>query len=288
MRDRIGVYPFQGHGEDRLFLARFEFPKFGEDFQISKNAWRALALLPGEEAPPSEGDNPAGFIHFLAGFPIDCVEMLVLIGEYSSDVKISHCSIPVMPGGGATAPIPDFFEWPDKEKLLLNKTALLEQYALFLAEDLPGEPEPTKPHWWFRVELSRGEEEPRKFPMPGEFLGLGIRMMPGEFWGHQKTSPFIYSGNWMDTVYLTSAVITSIIEPTDAIPFSRYIVQWRKKELTVNPTDFAEYEVKDRVTILKDVATEKKSQLWKDVDMETVGETWMVCPISFYHEDQEE
>lgn len=285
MRDRLGVYPFQGHGADRLFLARFELPKWGEDFQIPKSAWRALPE--GGEAPPSEGDNPAGFIHFLAGFPIDCIEMLMLIGEFSSDEKISDVKIPVIPGVGVTAPIPEFFIWPDAEKLLLNRTAILERLSQFLADNLPGEPEPQKAHWWFRYEFP-GEETKIKFPVPGEFLALGNRMMPGEYWGHQKSSPFIYAGNWMDTVYLTSAVIIAIIEPTDTIPFSRYMVQWRKKIIEVNPSDFAKYEVDDRVTILKDVATEKKSQLWKDTDMETEGETWMICPISFYLEDQEE
>ena len=151
MRDRLKVYPFQSDGADRLFLARFEFPKFGEDFQIPKGDWRSLKLLPGEEAPPAtEDDKPIGFIHYLAGFPIDCVEMLMLIGEYSSDEN----SITVVPGKGRpTAPVPNFFIWPDEEKLLLNTTALVEQYSLFLAENLPGEPEPTKAHWWFRVEL---------------------------------------------------------------------------------------------------------------------------------------
>jgi hypothetical protein len=65
------------------------------------------------------------------------------------------------------------------------------------------------------------------------------------------------------------------------------MVQWRKKIMEVNPTDFAEYEVKDRVTILKDVATEKQSQLWKDDDMKTFGETWMIAPIGFYGLDKE-
>ena len=274
MSDELGIFPFQADGEDRLFLARFEFPKFGEDYQISKSAWRALALVEGE-APPSEGDNPPGFIHFLAGFPIDTVEMLMLIGQYSSKAE----NVAVMPGDGrVTAPIPEFFIWPDQEKLLLNRTAILERAALFFADNLPGEPVPKKAHWWFRVELEEGGVD----IVPGEFLALGVRMMPGEFWGHQKSSPFIYSGNWMDTVYLTSGVVNEIIEPTDEIPYPTYKVQWRKKELTVNPTDFAKYEVDDRVTILKDVATEKKSQLWKDDDMETRGETWMIAPISFY------
>jgi hypothetical protein len=280
----LGIFPYQADGQDRLFLARFELPKFGEEFQIPKSAWRALALVDGE-APPTEGDNPTGFIHFLAGFPIDTVEMLMLIGQFSSKAKEGEESkVAVMAGEGrVTAPIPEFFEWPDQEKLLLNRTAILESAALFFADNLPGEPVPNKAHWWFRVELLDGINI-----VPGEFLALGVRMMPGEFWGHQKSSPFIYSGNFLDTVYLTAAVIKEVVEPTDAVPYPTYKVQWRKNEITVNPTDFAEYRVDDRVTILKDVATEKKSQLWKDEDMETKGETWMIAPISFYGEDKGE
>jgi hypothetical protein len=174
------------------------------------------------------------------------------------------------------------FQWPEKEKILLNKTALLESMALFFADNLPGEPVPRKAHWWFRVELQPGENV--KFPVPGEFLGLGVRMMPGEYWGRQKSSPFIYSGNWMDTVYYTGAWIKEINDPNDETPYPTYKVQWRKNVVTVRPSDFAEYKVDDRVTILKDVATEKKSQLWKDDDMEPDcdKETWQIAPLTFY------
>lgn len=289
MRERLSVYPFQGHGEDRLFLARFELPKFEEEFQIPKSAWRALKLRLGG-ALPTEGDKPAGFIHFLAGFPIDTVEMLMLIGEYSSTKEISKINIlkAVCPGQQATAPVPKpFFKWPVEEMLLLNKTALLEYAALFFADNLPGEPEPTKPHWWFRYEMVA--KEGQTFPVPGEFLALGVRMMPGEYWGRkQLSSPFIYAGNWMDTVYLTSAVIKEIIDPDDTYPYCRYIVQWRKYEITANPSDFATYEVDDRISVLKDCAIDKKSQLWKDDDQHSWGENWMVAPISFYGEDKEE
>ena len=293
MSDDLGIFPFQAGGEDRLFLARFEFPKFGEDFQIPKGDWRSLKLLPGEEAPPAtEDDTPAGFIHFLTGFPIDTIEMLILIGEFSSKAQEGEDSKVVAQDGGGKcfSPVWDggskIFVWPDEDRILLNTTALLQGEAfLFFAENLPGEPEPAKAHWWFRVELQTGtEEEPLKFPVPGEFLGLGVRMMPGEYWGHQLSSPFIYSGNWADTVYLTGGRIKSVIEPTDTVAYPTYEVQWRKNVVTVRPSDFATYEVDDRVTILKDVAPEKQSQLWTDDDMDPDcdKETWQIVPFSFY------
>jgi hypothetical protein len=56
----------------------------------------------------------------------------------------------------------------------------------------------------------------------------------------------------------------------------------------LTPSDFAEYRVGDRVTILKDIGTTKTSQLWKDEDMETAGETWQAVPVTFYGLEEEE
>ena len=59
-------------------------------------------------------------------------------------------------------------------------------------------------------------------------MALGNRMMPNKPWGKQKSSPFLYSGNWMDTIYYTSAVITEVIDPTDETPYPTYKAKWRK------------------------------------------------------------
>ena len=111
-------------------------------------------------------------------------------------------------------------------------------------------------------------------------------MMPGEFWGRQKSSPFIYSGNWMDTVYYSGAVVTEVIEPTAEKPYPTYKVQWRKDKVTAKPTDFTEYKVGDRVTILKDVTSDKKTEIWKDRDTDRFPDDdradWRIVPVSFY------
>ena len=274
----LGIYPFQDEDEkDRLFLARFELPQFGATLQF----------------PDAVQDGALSFIDFLTGFQIDCVEMLVLIGEESSKSKQGEASkVNVQEGRGVAPPVPvgNFFKWPEESKILLNLTAIAtKNVGRILAPNLEGEPKPTKVHWWFRVQLAGQEDQ--KFPVPGEFVGLGVRMFPGEYWGRQKSSPFIYSGNWLDTVYYTRAIITEVIEPTDDTPYSTYKVKWRKFEVTARPSDFAEYKVDDRVTILKGVATEKKTQLWKDDDMKFWGGkedaapediTWQIVPISFY------
>jgi hypothetical protein len=137
------------------------------------------------------------------------------------------------------------------------------------------------------VEEIKGK--PAKFPYPGEFLALGVRLMPDRFWDAQESSPFLMSGNFVDTIYYSGAVIKEVQEPDDERPYSQYTVQWRKDEIRdVKPTDFAEYKVGDRVTILKDVEATKKGQLWKDEDMKEFDrEKWVIAPMMFYGIDPE-
>jgi hypothetical protein len=267
----------------KLFLARFEFPKYGEDFNFPD----AIFV--------EDPENIVGLIDFLAGFPIDCVEMLVAIGEHST--KASLVSVKEVEGDVITAPIPDtFFYWPDPNKRLFNLTALpTTNFAKVMAENLEDEPKPTKLHWWFRVNMRKKEidengnetDAQNKFPVPGEFLAVGVRMMPDKPWGHQKSNPFLYAGNWMDTVYYTSGVITEVIAPTNDVLYPQYKVRWRSEEITARATDFAEYQVGDRVTVLKDIETTKTTQLWKDEDMTQYETKWLVAPITFYGLEEE-
>jgi hypothetical protein len=282
MIEDLGIHPFRDSGRNyRLFLARFELPKYQEAFQFPE------AIL--EEV----GDEARGFVDFLGGFPIEDCEMLLLIGQYSSipdevDVKESD-------GEKMVAPFPaKLFAWPDKQKILMNFTAITTGDSKYLAANLSGEDKPKHVHWWVRTNLRDTKDDVAlRFPTPGEFFGLGIRMMVGKPWGHQLSSPFIWSGNWLDTVYYTSAEVKEVIPPDDDRPFNLYTVKWRKDpddpnstgEIQVIPSDFRDYAVGDRVTILKDVGTEKKSQLWKDDDMKTFGDNWQIVPITFYQEE---
>jgi hypothetical protein len=283
-----GIYPFHDTDrETRLFLARFEICRPGQD--------------PKYPAAFTEGD--AGFIHFLGGFPVDCIEMLVAIGEFSSIAKEDEdLKVSADPGNDKVFPgIPSkgLFKWPENEKILLNLTAIpIKNLAKWFAKNLEGEPKPKSPKWWFQTRLKSTNlsGEKIKFPVPGEFLGLGVRIWPGKYWGHQKSNPFIYSGNFFDTVFYTSGVITEIIED-DLNTF--YKVIWHGKEIEevyAMASDYALYKIGDRVTILKDVATEKTTQLWKDDDMKYFGGsegidpadiTWQIVPIVFYGLEKE-
>jgi len=268
-----GVHPFRDtQQETKLFLARFEICRYGKEPTFPE------AFL---------DDGSAGFIDFLAGFPIDCVEMLVGIGEFSSVAqpgeprkvyadKGDDRVFPVVPSTG-------LFKWPEEDKILLNLTAIPRNYSKWFAENLEGEPKPRSPKWWYRTQLRM--EGKKKFPIPGEFFGIGCRIFPGMYWGHQESNPFIYAGNFIDTVFYTRGIITEINEQeNDTI----YKVAWhgRKKEVEVMSSDYAQYEVGESATILKDVSTSKTSQLWKDADMKPDCDktVWQIVPIGFYEE----
>lgn len=279
MFDKLKIYPFQDtQGNNRLFLARFEFPKYQEDFTFGDAV---------HKNDPNVTVDPMMFFDFLGGFPLDCVEMMVVVTQYSTDKKDVH----VQEGSGVVPPVPDdFFTWPKDDRILFNYTAIAGQNCEWMATTLEGEPAPQKLHWWVRAFLGDRKDTKTKltFPMPGEFVALAVRIMPDKPWGSQKSSPFMYAGNWFDTVYYTAGVITEIIDPTDTTPYPTYKVRWRVQKAhgiyTFAPSDFAEYKVGDRVTILKDVATDKKSQLWKDDDMKQLGQMCQLVPITFYND----
>jgi hypothetical protein len=271
MFDRFEIYPVEIDGKLVLYLARFEFPKYDEDFQFPE------ALLDQEDV--------VAFIDFLSGWPMENIEMLTMVGELSSRKDKEDGNLESHEGeDDSTPPLPDdFFEGYDEPKIMVNWIYLDSDFAESLADGLEGEPEPEGLHWWVRINLKESD----KFPVPGEFFSLGARLMPDRIWGEQKSSPFLFSGNWMDTVFYTSGIITEIQEPTDERPYSLYKVQWRKEEVAVKPSDFAEYQVGDRVAVIKDITAEKQSQLWKDEDMETFdAEKWVIAPINFYGLDQ--
>lgn len=275
LADDLGIYLFQNRdGEDTVFACRFEFPKYGKDFKYSE-AVTAPAY---------------GFVDFLGGIPLECVEMLVLIcqGDKKGDFDVKDGT------GKPAAPCPrPFFKGAPADRILLNFLYLHPKHVKLMASNLGGEPKP-KLHWWLRTRFLKDQDTPPKYPTPGQFMALGVRMMPDEPWGtgagKQKSSPFIFSGNWADTVFYTGAKVISIEDPTDERPFPLYTVSWRGKEYKVCPSDFSEYQVGDKVAILKDVAADKDSQLWKDDDMKNFGgdqSNWQIVPVLFYDKEAE-
>ena len=90
-----------------------------------------------------------------------------------------------------------------------------------------------------------------KWPLPGEFIGLLAKPWPTHVWWFQKTSPFLYSGNWFETNYYTSGVVTEVLQPPEGAFGLVYKCVVRGVEVCVASSDFYEYTVGDRVAILR-------------------------------------
>ncbi|MFA5381961.1 MAG: hypothetical protein WC356_02260 [Candidatus Micrarchaeia archaeon] len=273
MIDRLKIYPF--------------VPKDGPDYRIFVAQYKL--------------DGTTLKINFLGGYQVDVILMLTMIGEYSSRVD----DVIVIPGDGKrAAPVSKpHFDWPeqDQDRVLLNKTGVRRKgesgvtTQFFNKTVSLGMGSPEK-HWWFYVEYTIDGIEDMRFPVPGEFVSMAVKLYPGYPWGasgrEQKSLPFMYSGNFIDTIYYSSAIVIEVIAPTDTIPYPQYKVSWRNHyDIIAKPSDFTEYQVGDRVTVLKDVETEKVVQSWEDEDTNILSnenlfgtDVWTLVPVSFYQD----
>ncbi len=307
--EKLEIYPFKTRkGQYLIYDANYKIASGG--VPLKQDAFIAPPGIPGYTGPPppAAGSSREGIVHhiymimnFVAGFQIEACEMMMAIGEYSSQIdKDGKKLVEAQSGLGLkTAPKPpDYYNWPDEEKVLLNKlykrTREADGYGMevYIFERRASK---LVKHFWLQMVLF-GEGNvcagDRKWPIPGEFIGLGVRMLRGLPWGEQRSSPFIYSGNWVDGVFLTSGVIKEIIEPTDTIAYPTYKVSWHNLSdpITLNPSDFAEYKVGDRVTILKDITVTKTHQSSEDDDVKANCEKskWQIVPITFYGDQGKE
>lgn len=261
---KFTIAPARVKGVEKIYPARFEFPSFNASFKH----------LDGKKQ-----DNAIGFIDFLVGIPYGCIELMGILGELSSEPK----SNPVLPGGHAIPPAPShLFADFEKDKILYNHMYLPSKGTYLFASTLVGTNEPKKLHYWFRVNLTDKDY----YPFPGEFVGLAVRIFPSIPWGAQDTSPFVYCGNWMDTVYMTSGIIISIVEPNNDRPYKQYNIARRGELILVNPSDFTDYEIGDNVVLLKDIPVVKQTITWQDVE-NIDSETWRILPVTPHYLKEE-
>jgi len=263
MFSELQISPVVINNEKKLFMACYEFPTYGNDFSFH------IADKP---------DLTIGWIDFLGGMPFGDIEMLGIIGEYSSTRE----DIQVKKGNGMPVPpIPyRLFEGFGEDRVLFNQMWIASENVIPLASQVAGVPKPQNPHWWLRYFITENKEI--KWPVPGEFLGLGVRIFPNLPWGSQESNPFLFSGNWMDTVYYSSGRIKEIIEPDVFKDYYRYKIQRRHQTEEITPTDFFNYEEGKRATILKNIGSSKTSQTWEDD--KNFSQDWRLAPISFYEE----
>ncbi|MEW6385896.1 MAG: hypothetical protein AB1491_00045 [Thermodesulfobacteriota bacterium] len=262
MFEKLKAWPARIREADIIFEAKYEFKAFQKEFRSPDGLvadFRKEAL---------------GWIEFLSGIPYGAIEMLVIAVEAGTEPK----DFPAYPGNKATtAPVPnEFFEETYREdRMVFNLLYLPEEGVEVMAEPVKDGAQPEF-LWCLRINL----DEKRKYPYPGEFVALGVRLFPGRAWGQQQSSPYLFSGNWMDTLYYTSGIVKERVPKPDG---DEYIVKWRGQEITVKTTDYTKYKKNDRVTIIKDIKVKRPSQRWNDEDTETFDEEeWLIAPITFY------
>lgn len=166
------------------------------------------------------------------------------------------------------------------------------------------------PHHWMRLWL----DKEGTWPVPGEFISLVAKPLgdPPHCWWYQRTSPFIYSGQFFETEYYTSGIVLAIIESIDydqetdlseyevskvssvypqretygelhlstGMKFENlnhvgniYKVRVKQQDLYLKSSDFLEYEIDQSVAIRK-VPGAKENFTWNDL-----SEGCLVCGV---------
>jgi hypothetical protein len=232
---------------EKLFLMRFQTVRPGQSFD-----W-AIGEVP---------EKCCGFLDFVIG-PLGVMETLTIAGEVTGgtgEVQVGGLLLPPQPKAPQSAP-----------GLAIVVGGYLSYTGVqTFAEGLVGEL-PLVLHNWLRVKLLTTYT----FPVPGEFLGLLARPFVQFIWYMQKSSPFLWAGNFFETNFYSSGIIDSIEAP------NTYKVWIHEKLVSgVKSSDYLEYAVGNRVALLKTYGLPTRGFRWKDlVDGDS---SWMIVPITFY------
>lgn len=254
MYDRLVVKPnVINVSDERIFEARYELPKYDAELKYAE----AIFV-----------DNAIGFLDFVIGVPFGCIERIGVISEDNED------AIGVLDEDHSVPPLlDDLFQEIEGMTSIYNLMWLDYKNTKSFAKPIET-PLMLKKHWWFRINII-GEEDKI---VPGEFSALVLFLFPNESWGWQRSNPSIFSGNWLETVFYTSGIVLEVLGD------GSYTVQYRKNVINAVASDWAEYEVDDRVTILKEVDNPAESFLWEDIE-DYKEDKWVLVPITFYEED---
>lgn len=137
-------------------------------------------------------------------------------------------------------------------EMMMNKGYLLDDDST-CELILDGSNSPPELHKWLRYWIKKDSTT----IIPGEFAGILCRPWPLHCWWHQETAPIVYAGNWIETEFYTSGKVTQVWEENDYTKDydeevgNRYKVTVKNEEIVVKSTDFLEYEVDDKVGLLK-------------------------------------
>jgi hypothetical protein len=226
--------------------------------------------LKGNSFKYPSGGKERDFVAYLA-FPtgqLGVMEVQSLISETMIEREEIEDDTAVIQGGEFMPPV-------KKERNACPGTHIIhtgyvkgdQEKVEYVADKFIGH-ENYSPHRWERVWIKNEDT----WPVPGEFVGLACRSFPWHAWWFQETFPFLYSGNWFETGYYASGLITEIYDPADDILIDQdnlpaeviakiedaateetylYKIRIRGLELCLRPSDFAGYSVGDRVAVLK-------------------------------------
>lgn len=194
----------------------------------------------------SKGNIPesVGFLAFPVG-QLGVMEIVSLATEsYCPSVAGSEDN--VVEGGGMMPPV-HHTRGACAGHHLVEEGYLQQPNAEILADEFGGLPS-AEPHSWLRYWIQPSD----KFPAPGEFVVLLAKSELYHVWWFQETYPFMYSGNFFETEYYTSGIVKEVHTFNDVgEPTVCKVLFNGVYETYLRSTDYYEYEVDDRVAILK-------------------------------------
>lgn len=250
---------------------------------------RFETVLEGKGFKYYSSGMPNGSVGYLA-FPVGqlgVMEIISLIGE--SVTEGSSFSVggseAIKEGNEMMAPTHDNRGYCVGTHLVKNGYLAQNEVEL-MADEFEGQ-EPAEPHRWLRYWIMPDGT----FPVPGEFVALLAKPELFHVWWFQETYPFLYSGQYWETEYYTSGIIKEIIEQEEG-EANVYRVWVRSFEMYLRPSDFAGYEIDERVAIVKNFSDLTDNMDWtglvesgKNNDSSSASSPdsdWCIVPISFY------
>jgi len=250
----------------------------------------------GSIGPKENQHNYVGYIAFPVG-PLGVMWGISLTTDSSLSSGNSGSVRPVdalnaTVQGGQLLPPFDVGSAEVAGQKLMSKGYLVEDDTCveILAPEFGGIDNPAL-HQWLRYWIKPDNVE----IVPGEFVGLLCRPWPLHCWWFQETSPILYAGHWVETEFYTSGIVKEVqvidddFEPQEGEVGNRYKVWVKNEEVIVKSTDFFEYEVDERVGVLKtyrEGESDVNSFNWQSLELQDTGEAlnteWVIIPASFY------
>lgn len=247
-----------------------------------------------------------GFEYYSSGMPKDSVgylafpvgqlgvmEIVSLIGESvtEADGFSVGAQEAIVEAGDMMAPVHDDRGYCVGEHLIEDGYVVQndgDDKVELMADDFSGQ-ESVEPHRWLRYWLMPEDT----FPVPGEFVALLAKSELFHVNWFQESFPLLYSGNWWENEFYTSGIVQEVIVPDAASEEKTniYKVWVRGFEIYLRSSDFLEYEVDERVAIVKEPLEQTANMDWTLIDdskgnnsssAESPDDDWRIVPISFY------